>query len=158
MKKIKVMKSSISGNGLFADENIKRNEFIGYIKGSIHIKNNKNQTDSVAYPDWVGFKKNAWIDPLPPFKYLNHSCEPNCGIRGTKTVVAMRDIKKNEELTLDYAITEVDPAWYIICTCGNKSCRKKITAIQTLSKARFLKYIPNIPTSFMNYYKANFLK
>lgn len=158
MKKLYIAESKLDGHGVFAQEPIKAGEFVSYIKGSIVKMVNVTEADSVAFPNWVGFKKDAWIDPTPPLKYLNHSCEPNCGIRGTKTVMALKNIKKNEELTIDYAITEMDMDWYIMCTCGNKICRKKITSIQTLTNSRFLKYAPNIPTYFMNYYKKYYLK
>ena len=35
--------------------------------------------------------------------YSNHSCDPNLGVRGEITFVAMRDIRAGEELTHDWA-------------------------------------------------------
>lgn len=160
MKKVKISKSAISGDGIFAHENIKTGEFIDYIKGPIKHVNTISEGVSLDNPDWVGFKKNYWIDPLPPFKYINHSCDPNCGIRGTKTVVAMKNIKEGEELTMDYAITECDTLWNFkiqtgsFCKCGSKKCRKVIRSIQFLPKNIFEKYLPYIPSSFQKLYRA----
>lgn len=39
---------------------------------------------------------------------LNHLCNPNVGVRGEITFVAMRDIKAGEELTTDYAMIDDD--------------------------------------------------
>jgi len=38
-------------------------------------------------------------------KYMNHSFEPNCSIAG-HDVVALKDIKKGDELTFNYNTTE----------------------------------------------------
>src|SRR5207253_8152644 len=37
---------------------------------------------------------------------LNHSCNPNVGVRGQITFVAMRDVPAGAELTIDYAMID----------------------------------------------------
>jgi hypothetical protein len=41
----------------------------------------------------------------------------------------MRDIKKGEEITYDYVLTEADPDWILAdkCLCGAKNCRGQVT-------------------------------
>jgi hypothetical protein len=104
----------------------------------------------------VGVKKNIWIDPLRPHKFLNHSCNPTAGMRGL-TLIALRDIKEGEEVTIDYAIIEGDPRWELLCLCGEKECRKIIRSIHYLPKKQFLKYLPNIPHYFKKIYKESVL-
>jgi hypothetical protein len=58
--------------------------------------------------------------------YSNHSCNPNLGIRGEITFVAMRDIRAGEELTHDWAITD-DDDYSVDCKCGAPNCRKILT-------------------------------
>jgi len=58
--------------------------------------------------------------------YLNHSCNPNLGMRGEITFVAMRDIRAGEELTHDWAMTDDDDYW-VECNCGTPDCRKTLT-------------------------------
>ncbi|MFL6596932.1 MAG: SET domain-containing protein-lysine N-methyltransferase, partial [Chthoniobacterales bacterium] len=58
--------------------------------------------------------------------YLNHSCDPNLGMRGEITFAAMRDICAGEELTHDWAMTDVDD-YSIECYCGAPDCRKTLT-------------------------------
>ena len=89
MNRIQIVKSKIEGRGIITTVNLKRGDFVGYVEGPVKHKVNSGASDSKSNPDWVGFKKDYWIDPLPPFKYINHSCEPNCGISGTKTVRAL---------------------------------------------------------------------
>jgi SET domain-containing protein len=62
---------------------------------------------------------------------VNHSCEPSCGVRGQMELVALRDLRPGEEITYDYAMTDVDndsmTCQEMKCLCGAKSCRGTIT-------------------------------
>lgn len=60
--------------------------------------------------------------------FLNHSCSSNLARIGCLIYVAKKDIHPNEELTVDYAplVAGLD-FWFLICHCGSKVCRKKIT-------------------------------
>lgn len=155
MPKIRVSHSKISGNGTFALQDFKKHDFVGYIKGPVKRKVNTSVNDSSDNPDWVGFKKNHWIDPLPPFKYINHSCDPNCGIKGTKMLYALRSIRAGEELTFDYSTSEIDTQWRLDhkCNCRSSICRKNIRSIQSLPSSIIKKYLPYIPTGFVSYAK-----
>lgn len=66
-----------------------------------------------------------------PARYVNHSCEPNCRsdvIRGRIWIIALRDIKKGEELNFDYEY-EVRQDWQDHpCYCGDKKCFGYIVA------------------------------
>lgn len=58
-------------------------------------------------------------------QYINHSCEPNCGIvvlKGRVFVSALRNIRSGEELTYDYAFP-YDDVVRDPCRCGSRSCR-----------------------------------
>lgn len=154
MKKITFRKSRIEGQGLFADEDIKKGELIAYIKGKVFVKKNNSIKDVFDNPDWVGISRNSWIDPAIPFKYLNHSCEPSAAIRGRVSLIAITNIKKGDEITFDYSTTEVDERWSLPtrCRCGNSKCRGTITSIQKLSRKTIERYLPNIPTRIKNIY------
>gem|GEM_PF-244293 len=58
--------------------------------------------------------------------YLNHSCDPNTGIKGQISFVALNDIEPGEELTFDYA-TNVSCPYRLACQCGSALCRKIVT-------------------------------
>jgi len=58
--------------------------------------------------------------------YSNHSCNPNLGVRGEITFVAMRDIRVGEELTHDWATTD-DDEYSVECECAAANCRKILT-------------------------------
>ena len=118
-------------------------------------KINKNKADSLANPDWIGIAANQWIDPEKPYKFLNHSCDPTAGIRGRITLVALKDMKQGDDITIDYSTIEGDPDWEMKCSCGSKRCRKVVRSVQFLPKEHFKSYLPYISTYFKNLYLKN---
>jgi len=60
-------------------------------------------------------------------------------------LVAMRDIKKDEEITFDYSMITAD-GWPLECSCGSPSCRKLIGNYRDLPdelKKKYDKYTPD---------------
>ena len=148
MTKVYVAKTENTGKGLFAKTDIKKNEAIFSVQGRI-IKESKYYAGS-SYktgPRWLTIGKNTWISPLRsnPWWFINHSCKPNAGLRGKVTVVAMKNIKKGNEITIDYSITEDDPFWQMKCECSHNNCRKAIRSVRFLPWGIFRKYEPFIP-------------
>lgn len=67
-----------------------------------------------------------------PQLFVNHSCDPNAGFNGQIFMVAMRDIKKDEEIVYDYAMLmhankRSNSYFKMKCKCGSKMCRGFIT-------------------------------
>ncbi len=154
MKHIYNCTSKIDGMGVSIGENAKKGDVISRIKGEMKFKVNKNKKDALDNPDWVGVAKDRWIDPEKPYKFLNHSCNPSAGIKGRISLVALRNMKEGEEVTIDYSTIEGDPRWEMACACGEKNCRKIIRSIHSLPRAQFNKYLPYVST----YFKALYLK
>lgn len=57
---------------------------------------------------------------------LNHSCDPNLGWAVDGTLVALRDVTADEELTVDYATYIDNPTFTMFCHCGTYRCRQVI--------------------------------
>lgn len=55
-----------------------------------------------------------------PEKYVDHSCEPNTKAKNHRDV-AIRNIKKGEEITSNYSKNSLMP---FKCKCGSKKCRE----------------------------------
>lgn len=156
MKKIYIGDSGIEGKGLLAGEDIKKGDLIQRINGLKTKKVIKNTTEAQEIFNWIGTGKNSWINTdETPFRYVNHSCDPNSAIIGTKTVVATKDIKNGEEITMDYSLTDGDPHWEMLCQCNAPSCRKTIRSIQSVSPETFLERIAHIPRNFQRIYIRN---
>lgn len=77
-----------------------------------------NKKGFCAPPD-LNYISIAW--------HLNHSCDPNVGLDKDYNFVAMRNIKKGEELCWDYAYDETNPEFSMTCCCKSTKCRKVIT-------------------------------
>jgi GNAT superfamily N-acetyltransferase len=60
---------------------------------------------------------------------VNHSCEPNAGLRINGTDVrlyALRDISDGEQITFDYSTTMDEDDFEFDCLCGSSICRGRI--------------------------------
>lgn len=97
----------------------------------------KNIPDSqITYA--ANFGNNLWIIPMTNARYINHSCDPNCVIKGDSDVVAIRPIQAGEEITVDYVSVSQyefelapheffwDSRWTFDCQCGADNCHKRI--------------------------------
>ena len=133
--KVYIQKTQRCGKGLFAVNKIKKGKVIGLLHGKVCFWNNddrKLNDDYFMQVDW-----DKWLYVLPPERYLNHSCEPNAGIKGRR-VIALRNIQKDEEITVDYDLFEY---WnQMSCSCGSKKCRKVIKGYEYLPYAVQRKY------------------
>jgi len=131
MKLYKNKKSNIHRHGLSAATNIKRGQRIIQYKGKkISIK--KVETDPKYNNDKpiYLFNLNKHYDLDGDFKFntarlINHSCSPNCEVLDYKKklwIFAIRDIKKNEELTYDYGFSFDKDYKQFVCKCGSDKC------------------------------------
>jgi hypothetical protein len=152
-------KSSIAGTGLFSTKDFKKGEVAFVMKGEIIKFHPKNREETMNTPNLIGLDKELYLDPISPYVYMNHHCNPNLGVDADDGVsyVAIRDIKAGEELTFDYSISEYSD-WDMNCSCDYKNCRKVIKSIDKLPKDFFDKYLPFIPKYFQGIYLENYIK
>ena len=131
--KTEVRDSKIHGRGLFAIADVAKDEIVA-IKGG-HIADRKTLREKIAPvigPVEIQIDDDLFIAPVSEGEressmlYLNHSCDPNGGVRGEITFVAMRNISGGEELTHDWAMTD-DEDYSMECNCGASDCRKVLT-------------------------------
>lgn len=157
MKNLYVKQSGIAGKGIHAKTQIPKGKRIAYIQGVERKFKSGSKTESLKIPTWYGISKTKWIDPKGTiFQYMNHSCKPNAAIIGTKTVIALRNIKPNEEITIDYSMTDADELWELFpCQCNMKNCRKHIRSIQHLAPSIVRTHLPFIPKYFVDLYKRS---
>lgn len=64
----------------------------------------------------------SWSPDPEQWKPINHSCDPNAWLEGLN-LVARRDIKPGEEITIDYATFYNERMDDFFCHCGADSCR-----------------------------------
>ena len=68
-----------------------------------------------------------------PWRFLNHSCEPNCLIRG-RTLRALRTLEPWEQITFDYNTTEEVLATPFSCACQSARCCAEVRGFRFLSQ------------------------
>jgi SET domain-containing protein len=131
--KTEVRESNIHGRGLFATADIAKDEVVA-VKGG-HIISREQLREKVMLrlgPVEIQIDDDLFIAPVTneeregSMLYTNHSCDPNLGMRGEITFVAIRGICAEEELTHDWAMTD-DDDYSVECNCGVPNCRKILT-------------------------------
>lgn len=133
--KAETRQSSVDGRGSFAREPIARGELIALFGGHVYPIEQwyslSKQVQEVSLLLWPGFL----IGPLHESElshgdFINHSCEPNCGLVGQVTLLALHDIAAGSELFFDYGTVLLDHGQGLFkmpCLCGAASCRGHVT-------------------------------
>src|SRR3989344_7244041 len=129
--------SSLYGYGVthFAKRDFKKDEIVMYGFGRII----NHQTPHISIQ--IGLHKH-YLPTKWTGKYWNHSCDPNTYIHtnsdGFPNLVALKDIKKDEEITYAYYMSEF--SWIenadekkVRTVCGNSKCKGKILSFSQLS-------------------------
>ncbi|GMH64034.1 hypothetical protein TL16_g03870 [Triparma laevis f. inornata] len=127
------------GHGLFAIKPIPKRSFIIEYCGEVVGERKLNErfaqyqakNDRMLYI--LELSKGLYIDARSKggvARFINHSCKPNCTmekwkVRGNYRMVvfALRDIKKDEELTFDYKWDRRKGRPRTKCYCGVEECR-----------------------------------
>ena len=133
MKLYKIKKSNIdkNGRGLYATKDIKEGtKIINYV-GKIITKKKSEESNKFdnSKPIYL-FDLNSKYDldgdvPFNTARLINHSCQNNCEYEGKGLklwVVAIKDIKKGEEITCDYGFSYDSDYKQFPCNCGYKNC------------------------------------
>ena len=122
-----VANTSRNGKGIFAAEDIRESSLIFIVEGLLRQQSYHPDLYMIG-ERWLGMGHELWMEPPEknPMYYTNHSCQPTASIEDRIKVVAARFIRKDEEITFDYALTEEDPYWRMDCNCGSPGCRKII--------------------------------
>ncbi len=144
-KKIVARLSPIHGNGVFADELIRKGERVVRYKGEVRshaqVDEAYGEIDENGHTFLFTLNDDYVIDANVDgnvARWINHSCAPNCEAvleentkgkpRKDKVFIeAIRDIQPGEELTYNYGIVlaerhtaKMKKIWG--CKCGAKKC------------------------------------
>ena len=124
------------GFGVFAASNFRAGELVAQIEGTM-IPDPEFESDYC-----MDLNNGHVLEPDAPFRFLNHSCMPNCELvqfdvefeDGAEAdpelwLEVIRDILPGEQLTIDYA-WPADVA--IPCLCGAEQCRGWIVDVEEL--------------------------
>lgn len=129
---VTVRKSKLHGRGLFAAVDLPKGSYVMEYLGE---RIDKKEADRRTNKQWAKgrvymFELSRRFDLDGSVKenvarLANFSCDPNCesiNEGGRKIwIVAIRNIKKGEEITYDYNFPLVEPP--PVCKCGSPKCR-----------------------------------
>ncbi|KAI1319874.1 hypothetical protein F5Y16DRAFT_390484 [Xylariaceae sp. FL0255] len=139
-KPVKFARSAIHNWGLYAMENINKDDMIiEYVGEQVRqqiseIRENRYLKSGIGSSYLFRIDEVTVIDATKKggiARFINHSCMPNCTakiikVEGSKRIViyALRDIAQNEELTYDYKFErEIGSLDRIPCLCGTAACK-----------------------------------
>ena len=116
--------------GVFANTHIFTGELLIVWGGAIVNYDQLHTLSPEQQAHSVQVEENAYLATMrepDPGDYINHSCQPNAGLDGQISVVAMRDIFPSEEVCFDYAMSDGSPYDEFDCGCGAPTCRGRVT-------------------------------
>ena len=133
--KLEIRPSPVHGKGIFAKTPMTEGEVVTVWGGNYVTKHEaeearKNPDNRIQQIDDDAFEIFSYKDRGDdPTYFHNHSCEPNTWMEDAVTLSARRNIRTNEELTIDYAMFETNEDRIIIekCVCGSSNCRGRVT-------------------------------
>jgi SET domain-containing protein len=137
---------------LFAKRDIKKGELVIEIENkertivSRNFANNnfkeldKEWFDNYAYPISDDLFV-TWSDDPDKHIPINHSCDPNIWYEhGNENLYARHDIKKGDQLTIDYATYVANISLQFECKCGEACCRNVVTSNDYMKQELIDKY------------------
>lgn len=138
----KVLQGEVS---VFAVRNIKAGELIADVDSPEEVvwlaERDFKKLDPVTRKKIIGFcvKDEAGdycvpadLNNMGSSWYFNHSCDANVAYDEKYNFVAARNIKRDEELFLDYGRMFTDPKYKLNCACGAANCRGQVTGADWL--------------------------
>ena len=144
---MEVRASPIEGHGLIATAEIRAGDTVALLGGRIvsghqlrQLLARANSQDPPTYVDAITVAADAHL-VLPEgetIHFLNHSCDPNCGllIDRTKEVLqlqALRSVREGAEVSIDYDTFEYEIEFMPEqCLCGSQHCRGRVRGFKHL--------------------------
>ncbi len=122
MRHLFIVNTQAKGQGVATKEDITQGETILRFSGELITGREVENPNAALQVDRDLFlQSEGAIDDN-----LNHSCNPNCYVDFENlTLRALKDIKRGDELTLDYNASEydlVEQGCAFLCHCGSKNC------------------------------------
>jgi hypothetical protein len=135
-----------NGLGLFTGRAYRSGETIVRMTGRIVDAGVLWERGGTFADNCIRFGPETYLDPGDsPGRYINHSCEPNAGIRKYKNqlfLFAATMLRPRIEITFDYSTTiGDDDIWTMRCNCGRSACRKRVRRFGSLPAAVQQRYL-----------------
>jgi hypothetical protein len=140
-----IVESTNLGKGLQATRDLNAGEIVEQFVGPV-MRFAEIPEEDIPYVMWVA--PDRWMIPQGNPKYINHSCDPNCGLTTKREVITRRPVKKGESLCISYNVSTEEgdwhPKWTFQCYCGVYYCPGLIDRYVDVNRRPFT-LPPNTP-------------
>lgn len=119
---VEVKPSTIEWKGVFALRNFKKWEVVLHRDLSHTTNEEEISKMSEEQQKYISLLDQTYVIMQEPEKRVNHSCEANTTAKDFCDV-AIRDIKKWEEITTNYG-DDTQAKGEMKCNCGSPTCKK----------------------------------
>jgi uncharacterized protein len=128
------------GRGVFAARRLAPGETILEVSGPLITLDQALRKGELSF-NVLQVAHRVYVDFEEPGVLVNHSCEPNAGIRRGELLVALREIEVGEEVTYDYSTTMSEQCETMQCRCLAPSCRRVVGDFHDLPLATKTRYL-----------------
>jgi hypothetical protein len=118
------------GKAVYARDIIEPGELIAVWSGRIVTAEELDELSEGIRRHTVQVEEGLYLASHGPDEgpdFINHSCDPNAGLEGQITIVALHRILPGEEVTIDYAMCDGSPYDEFECACGSPICRGRVS-------------------------------
>ena len=133
--------------GIYAAKAFRQGERVISVEGPI-------QDFPSRYSIQIGRDRHIEAGPEnPPWKYLNHSCDPNIALDANmRAFYALREIDAGEELRFNYLTTEWEMATPFECHCGAPECYDYVAGFKYLAPEAQIRLLDQVADHIMEEY------
>lgn len=152
--KLHTVKTETKGRSVFCVERIDKDEVVAVFGGELLpladalLMSHEQKSQCIQIEEdlvlWIASYTQSTAD------CINHSCEPNVGLSGQITLIAMRDIEVGEEVTYDYAMSDGSEIDEFRCECGTPTCRGIVSGRDWM--------IPSLQSAYREYFSPYLLR
>jgi hypothetical protein len=144
--------------GVYSKVNLVKDEIIFTLENYRIIDKPTRFTVQIDIDKHIDLPENIDIPAQPEqfWRYLNHSCKPNCYCN-TKdlTFRAKYDIKQGEHITFNYHTTEYNMAYPFKCNCKSEKCVGWIKGFKHLNDKKKKEILPYTAKHILKLYVNN---
>ncbi len=132
------------GKSVFAARSFKQGDVITKFTGEIMHKSKIPKTYRGERDRFMQVGLEEFMGPSGDLDDLiNHSCDPNAGLKFTNfgvVLIGIKEIAEGEEITWDYSTTIFENSWKMRCDCRTSLCRKTVGDFALLDESVQKKY------------------
>ncbi|MBI3554013.1 MAG: SET domain-containing protein-lysine N-methyltransferase [Elusimicrobia bacterium] len=133
------LSESRHGRGTFAGRPFLPGDAILNFTGKILTSEQAKDPRFEHYCLQIGIDRQLYVDP--PARYVNHSCDPNAGLKDAVTLAAIRAIAAGEQICFDYSTSMLEDGWTLACACQSPLCRGLIGDFSRLDAGTRSRYL-----------------